>query len=108
MLSMRLGEFSTALSVSQEAALRRRCDEVLHYVWDPLGVCDVPEARDEYDFYLPEVYSFLQSGATAGAIREYLLRIEQKRMGTEGKLARATEVAEILVAWRDFIFGEES
>jgi hypothetical protein len=36
--------------------LYRRTDEVLHYIWDPIGVAGVPEARDEYDSYLPHAF----------------------------------------------------
>ena len=39
-----------------ELELYKRCDEVLHYVWDPIGISDVPEARDEYESYLPTVW----------------------------------------------------
>lgn len=39
-----------------ERELYQRVDEVLHYVWDPIGVSDAPEARDEYFSYLPIVF----------------------------------------------------
>ncbi|MGE9297066.1 MAG: hypothetical protein ACQKBV_12335 [Puniceicoccales bacterium] len=39
--------------------LRQRVDEVLHYIWDPIGVAGVPEARDEYDAYISTVYTVL-------------------------------------------------
>ena len=39
--------------------LYRRVDEVLHYLWDPIGVAGAPEARDEYYSYLPHVFSLL-------------------------------------------------
>jgi len=32
----------------QEKELYRRTDEILHYLWDPIGVSDTPQARDEY------------------------------------------------------------
>lgn len=32
--------------------LYRRVDEVLFYVWDPIGVANSPAARDEYYGYL--------------------------------------------------------
>ena len=32
-----------------------RVGEVLHYLWDPIGVSGVPQARDEYDSYVPQV-----------------------------------------------------
>jgi hypothetical protein len=35
--------------------LRRRVDEVLYYIWDPIGVSDQPYARGEYEGYVPKV-----------------------------------------------------
>lgn len=32
--------------------------------WDPIGVNDVPEAGDEYDGYIGEVYALIERGAT--------------------------------------------
>jgi len=37
----------------KENELRQRTDEVLHYLWDPIGVAGAPGARDEYWSYLP-------------------------------------------------------
>ncbi|CAD6563044.1 hypothetical protein ACFQ3P_41525 [Paraburkholderia sabiae] len=42
-----------------ELELHRRVDEVLFYVWDPIGVANSPAARDEYYGYLPIVFSML-------------------------------------------------
>ena len=36
---------------SLDEELYRRVDEVLHYLWDPIGVAGIPEARDEYYGY---------------------------------------------------------
>lgn len=38
--------------------LYQRADEVLHYVWDPIGLASMPAARDEYRGYLPQVFRF--------------------------------------------------
>jgi hypothetical protein len=35
------------LTINQ-SELFRRIDEILFYVWDPIGVNDSPYARDEY------------------------------------------------------------
>lgn len=43
--------------------LYSRIDEVLHYVWDPIGISGVPEARDEYHSYLPVVFGKVKRGA---------------------------------------------
>lgn len=43
-----------------ELELYRRVDEVLYYVWDPIGVAPNAVTRDEYQRYLPEVFAMLQ------------------------------------------------
>jgi hypothetical protein len=30
-------------------------DEVVHYLWDPIGIAWLPEARDEYKGYIPKL-----------------------------------------------------
>jgi hypothetical protein len=38
-----------------------RVGEVLHHFWDLIGVAGFPQARDEYDSYVPQVFSLLVS-----------------------------------------------
>ena len=33
--------------------------EILLRDWDPIGVADVPEAQDEYDSYISQIYGLL-------------------------------------------------
>jgi|WetSurMetagenome_2_1015567.scaffolds.fasta_scaffold08440_12 hypothetical protein len=54
---------------------------VLLHDWDPIGVKDVAEAKDEYDGYVGAVYRLLASGATDDAIVEYLRKVEAEDMG---------------------------
>lgn len=51
--------------------LLKRVDDVLHYVWDPIGVSDFPEARDEYSSYAGVVFSKLKSGEHQSEIEQY-------------------------------------
>lgn len=53
--------------------------------WDPIGVRDVPEARDEYDSYIFDVYKLLVSGAPEQDIARYLYRVESHNMGLTGR-----------------------
>ena len=52
--------------------------EVLHYVWDPIGVAGVPQARGEYDAFVDGVVSLLESGAVGELIRDHLIRIAEE------------------------------
>lgn len=84
-----------------EADLYLRTGEVLHYLWDPIGISDLPEARDEYDYYLPHVFGMLIRGESEDAVAQYLVSVETDRMGVWPGKDRARKVAEILTAWID-------
>ena len=89
-----------------EMELYRRTDEVLHYIWDPIGVSGVPEARDEYYSYLPKVFKMLASSTDGKDISDYLISIERDMMGlsiNDKANERALEVADILLNYRDYI-----
>jgi hypothetical protein len=49
--------------------------QVLFRDWDPIGVSNTPEARDEYNPYVGSVYRLLASGASAGESREPRARV---------------------------------
>ena len=90
----------------EHSELYGRVDEVLHYLWDPIGVSDVPEARDEYHSYLPHVFSLLVRRVNAQEIADFLHHTATKTMGlssTERGREHSKEVAGILERWRDVI-----
>lgn len=77
-----------------------RANEILHYLWDPIGVSGVPQARDEYDSYVPTIVRMVFEDKDSDAIARHLQDIASARMGlnvTEKAKERATEVAELLV-----------
>ena len=84
--------------------LLSRVDEVLHYLWDPIGVSGVPQARDEYTSYAGVVFSFLKNGAKEAEIAQYLRKIRVEHMGI-GTLTdirgNEMDLAEILVNWKE-------
>lgn len=90
----------------EQTELYRRVDEVLHYVWDPLGVSGVPEARDEYYSYVPNVFSMLIKKVSTKEIVDFLNQTATQTMGltdTEKGREHSKEVAAILENWRDVI-----
>jgi hypothetical protein len=89
----------------RDLELYKRCDEVLHYIWDPIGVSDVPPARDEYEGYLPQVFALVRDGAESEKIAQYLLSIETGAMGLAGAPDRARETADVLLAWREQLWS---
>ncbi len=85
----------------KDQELLRAVGEVLHYVWDPIGVAGAPQARDEYDGYVGPVFTLLRSGATAPEISAHLERIADERMGLPGRKERSDKAAAVLTEWRD-------
>lgn len=87
----------------KDAELYRRCDEVLHYLWDPIGVRDQPAARDEYVGYLPHVFKLVRDCVDEQKVVDYLLLVEVQDMGLTANPKRAREIAEVLFRWREQI-----
>ncbi len=86
--------------------LQRRVDEVMHYMWDPIGVAAYPGARSEYESYVPQVLGLLLSGAGEAEIAKHLTGIESLQMGLAPMDSRAAEVAAVLIGYRDWV-GQE-
>jgi hypothetical protein len=87
-------------SSNYEKELHSRVNEVLHYIWDPIGVRGEPRARDEYDSYVPEVCSLLQNGATAERIAAHLDNIATEKMGLNSNIEHSLLTAHNLLDWR--------
>ena len=90
----------------EQAELYRRVDEILHYLWDPIGVARIPEARDEYHGYLPHVFSLLVNEASEVEIVAFLLKTECETMGLNRTLdaqQRLEEITSVLRHSRDVI-----
>ncbi|MGF6932781.1 hypothetical protein OKW41_001920 [Paraburkholderia sp. UCT70] len=83
-----------------ELALYRRVDEVLHYVWDPIGIATSAAARDDYVRYLPKVFAMLQEGTDASSIAACLDNVATERMGLGANPQHSKRVAELLLDWK--------
>lgn len=83
--------------------LYRQIDDILHYMWDPIGVAGIAQARDEYHSYLPQVFQFVLKQKTQNEIAEYLINIEENRMGLSPNKKAALEIAEALLNTREAI-----
>jgi hypothetical protein len=64
--------------------VKQEIDRVLWEVWDPIGVNQFSDARDEYSSYVNGVFELLTSGASDESIAEHLLRITTERMELAG------------------------
>ncbi len=77
---------------------RAQIRHVLLHVWDPIGVHDEPNAQDEYDGYIGELYELLTGQATNLEIHKYLYWVAHTRMGFEH--VRASDTAKTIAALR--------
>lgn len=89
---------------NEQNELLLRIDEVLHYVWDPIGVRNEPAARHEYSSYATHVLSMLMKGASEKEIIEYLrhIRVASMEVGRPED-SNEDDVAELLVRWKETI-----
>lgn len=79
-----------------------RINEVLHYIWDPLHVSGIPEARDEYDSYATEIFSLCLKRVDQNEITNYLTNITIQQMGLSPAPDHDDRVAGIICEWLDF------
>jgi hypothetical protein len=77
--------------------LRRRVDEVLYYVWDPIGVSDEPYARAEYESYVPDLLHLVASHNETEPISGYLAVIIESRMKLSPDKKKCDETAALLL-----------
>ena len=85
----------------KDQELLRIIGEVLHYVWDPIGVAGEPQARDEYDGYIGPVFTLLRSGASHSEISTHLATIASECMGLPAAKELAETAATVLIDRRD-------
>jgi hypothetical protein len=63
----------------------------------------VPQARDEYEGYVGELFSLARSGATEAELSSRLEQIATDRMGLGAAQDRSDEAASLIADWRDFV-----
>jgi len=76
--------------------LHQQIRDVLLQEWDPIGVGTMPGAQDEYDSYVPAVYSMLIARKPVAEIFEYLLWLETEHMGLAADRQETQNIAERL------------
>ena len=77
--------------------LRRRVDEVLYYVWDPIGVSEEPFARAEYESYVPKVLQLVVDHDDQAPISAYLADIVKTQIGLSPNSKHCDHVATLLL-----------
>ncbi len=91
--------------------LYRRIDEILFYIWDPIGISRSDWARDEYQAYLPKVFGMIMEKRPTSDIVDYLVKIEADHMGLDRKPGiekRTEEVAILLQEVRESLLRSDT
>ncbi|MFC4764297.1 hypothetical protein [Dyella koreensis] len=89
----------------QDKELLRRIDEVLHYMWDPIGIAGVPQARDEYESYVSQVFQLLKATVDGKDVAEYLHWLSTEHIGMAANPDQDSKAVGLLLGWRDHLSG---
>lgn len=82
---------------SEQKVIYESIDEILWTEWDPIGVNDIEDVRDEYQSYTPTIFSLRIHGATKEAIANKLFEIETKAVGVIGNIDHCRKVADQII-----------
>ena len=80
----------------EQKEIYKSVDEILWNEWDPIGVNDVAP-RDEYQSYVPEIFSMLIQNRTDKEIADRLYNIETETIGVLGSREHCLKIAKKLV-----------
>ena len=72
--------------------------ELVRNEWDPIGVREIPGAEDEYDAYVPEIYSLLLKRASFKEVFSFLWQLETEHMGLPGDEIATKKFVQTLIA----------
>ncbi len=81
--------------------LYQRIDEIIHYLWDPIGISDFPAARDEYKSYLPQIFQLVNSTNDTKKIAHFLEKIANKMSVCSNK-KKNHQIAKVMIAWKNY------
>ncbi len=79
-------------------SLHQEIHRILLEEWDPIGVRNIPEAQDEYDSYISDIYNMLIARKSEYEIFKYIWWLETEHMGLNSDRQRAEKYAERLIS----------
>ena len=88
---------------TKDLKLFERVDEVLFYMWDPLGMSYEPACRDEYSSYVEKIYQMLIDGKFEQELAQHLTWLCENEMETETTKQHCLKTAEYLANCRTWI-----
>jgi len=90
-------KFKKNLTAAKDFVLYKRIDDVLWFDWDPIGVNDIAP-RDEYQSYVPEIFSLVKAKEDRQVIADRLLKLETEDMGMSGTIENCLRIADKILA----------
>jgi hypothetical protein len=81
----------TPIDKEESRGIRLQIRRVLVEVWDPIGIKDEPNAQDEYDGYIGDIYELLVRNAPDAELAKFLHWVAHDRMGFEEATASDTQ-----------------
>jgi hypothetical protein len=84
----------TILNDTEQKILYYAIDEILWKEWDPIGVNDIENARDEYTNYTLDIVRLKINGSNKETIAKYLFKIETTEMGLSGDIEHCSVIAD--------------
>jgi len=85
----------------KQKKLYKAIDEILWKDWDPIGVNNIEDIRDEYQHYTPYIFSLTTDGANKVKTAEHLFKIETVNMGIDGNKIHCEKIAEKILSLID-------
>jgi hypothetical protein len=88
--------------------LYKAIDEILWSDWDPIGVNDCAEARDEYQSYLPHIFRLTMEGADAYRISASLISTIETNIGLGADKDHNQKIAAKIVETRNELIDQSN
>ena len=99
MLAAEKGDMSKYSDRARE--YQKAIRKILMEEWDPIGVAEIPEAQDEYDAYIPHIYSQLIHHASWQEMFDNLWETETDHIGLYGNRGRTEEIVKALMKLKE-------
>ncbi len=90
--------FKNNIQAAKEFLIYRKIDEILWFDWDPIGINDIDDARDEYESYVTEIFNLKKATVGRQEIAKSLLKIETEKMGLNGTLENCLSIADKIIS----------
>ena len=87
----------------KQRQLFNEIDRIIWEDWDPIGVNDNENCRDEYASYIPHLFSLVEQGADYKKIAKHLSDVEKITMGMLGNYEHCEEIAKKLIEAKNMI-----